>query len=105
MSLHELEYEALQAEKRDKMNARWQVWSILVGLVGAFGLVSLQAGITGYVVMLYPLIAACLARFSAHSESILDQIKAYLLDFEGNATGQRLLLLGSLNARCIAQYR
>lgn len=82
MSLHELEYEALQAEKRDKMNARWQVWSLLVGLIGAFGLVSLQAGATGYVAVLYPVIAACLVRFSAHSESILDQIKAYLFDFE-----------------------
>lgn len=82
MSLPEIEYEALQAEKRDKMNARWQVWSILVGLIGAFGLVSLQNGATGYVVVLYPIIAACLTRFSTHSESVLDQVKAYLLAFE-----------------------
>ena len=82
MSFDEMEYEALQAEKRDKMNARWQVWSILVGLTGAFGLASLQTGATGYVIALYPVIVACLARFSAHSESVLDQIKRYLLEVE-----------------------
>jgi hypothetical protein len=76
--LAELEYEACQSEKRDRMNARLQVWSILIGLVGAFGVASFQAGAVGYVVALYPLLAACVARHSGHSEGVLEQIKAYL---------------------------
>lgn len=80
--LDELEYEALQAEKRDKMQSRWQTWTVLGTLIGAFGLASLQSGITGYVVVLYPLLASCLATFTAHSEAILDQIKTYLYQFE-----------------------
>jgi hypothetical protein len=57
MDIEEKEFEALQAEKRDRMNSRWQVWSILVGLAGAFGLASLQSGYTGYVVALFPILA------------------------------------------------
>jgi hypothetical protein len=77
--LAELEYEACQQEKRDRMNARLQEWSLLIGLVGAFGLASFQSGLVGYVVVLYPLLAACLARYTGHSEAVLSQIKAYLL--------------------------
>src|SRR5689334_7889513 len=28
------EYEALQAEKRDRMQARRQIWSVVIGLIG-----------------------------------------------------------------------
>lgn len=83
--LAELEYEALQQEKRDKLNARLQVWSLLVGLVGASGVVSTQGGAVVYAVLLYPLIAACVARYAGHSESVLNQVKAYLLDLEKRA--------------------
>ncbi len=77
-----LEYEALQAEKRDKINARLQVWSLFIGLVGAFGLASIQAGVTGFVVALYPFLAYCIAGYTSHSESVLDQVKKYLQHFE-----------------------
>lgn len=78
-SLFQLDYEAVQAEKRDRINARLQVWSLLVALIGGFGLASLQSGNVSYVVALYPLIAACVARYTGHSEMVIDQIKAYLL--------------------------
>ncbi|MBO0783440.1 MAG: hypothetical protein J2P37_31905, partial [Ktedonobacteraceae bacterium] len=81
-----LEYEALQAEKRDRMTARLQVWSLLLGLVGAFGLASLQAGTTSYLVALYPLLAACLARYTRHSEAVLHKVKDYLLSVEQQAS-------------------
>lgn len=74
-NLPELEYEALQAEKRDKMNSRLQIWSLFFGLVGAAGFASVQAGSLGSLVALYPLLAACLARYSGHSERVLDQVK------------------------------
>src|ERR1700737_8388 len=83
--LAELEFEALQQEKRDKLNARFQVWSLLVGLVSASGVASVQSGAIAYVVLLYPLLAACVARFAAHSESVLNQVKAYLTEFEKRA--------------------
>lgn len=76
--LAELDYEAAQSEKRDKLNSRLQVWSLLVGLIGAFGLASVQSGLVGYTVALFPLLAACLARYVGHSEAVLDQVKAYL---------------------------
>jgi hypothetical protein len=76
--LAEMDYEAAQAEKRDKLNSRLQVWSLLVGLIGAFGLASIQSGLIPYVVALFPLLAACLARYVGHSEKVLDQVKAYL---------------------------
>ena len=81
----ELEYEAVQQEKRDKLNSRGQVWSLLVGLVGAFGLASVQSGGVVYVVVLYPLLAWCVARYALHSERVLDQLKAYLLQVEVQA--------------------
>lgn len=80
--LAELEYESLQQEKRDKLNARLQIWSLLVALVGASGFASVQGGTLAYVVALYPLLAACVARYAGHSESVLDQVKAYLLEVE-----------------------
>jgi hypothetical protein len=83
--LAELEYEALQAEKRDRMAARLQVWQVLMALVSAFGLASIQTGAIGYVVVLYPLLAACLARYTGHSEAVLSQLKAYLLELEKRA--------------------
>lgn len=83
--LAEMEYEALQQEKRDKLNSRLQVWSLLVGLVGASGVASVQSGAVAYVVLLYPLVAACVARYAGHSESVLNQVKAYLTELEKRA--------------------
>ncbi len=76
------EYETLQAEKRDRMQARLQIWSVVIGLIGAFGLASLQAGPISWVLALYPLLAACIARYSGHNEAVLTKIKRYLLTFE-----------------------
>ena len=81
-TIAQLDYEAAQAEKRDKLNTRIQVWSLLFALVGAFGFASVQSGTVSYVVALFPLLAACLARYAAHSEKILDQVKAYLWQME-----------------------
>src|SRR6266571_1906279 len=80
--LAELEFEACQQEKRDRINARLQVWSVLIGLVGAFVLAALQGGNVPYVVGVYPMLAAYVGRFASHSEAVLDQIKAYLFLME-----------------------
>jgi len=80
--LSELEYEALQAEKRDKLNARLQLWSLFFGLVSGAGLVSVQTGAISSLIALYPFLAMCLAKYAAHSERVLDQVKARLLAVE-----------------------
>ncbi len=86
--LNNLEYGALQQEKRDKLNARLQIWSLLLALISGFGIASLQTGAISYVVALYPLLALCVARYVAHSEAVLDQVKAYLLERERAANYQ-----------------
>ncbi len=80
--LAELEYEALQAEKRDKLNGRVQIWSLFFGLVSGAGLVSVQAGTVSSLIALYPFLAMCLARYTGHSERVLDQLKGRLLAIE-----------------------
>jgi hypothetical protein len=80
--LAELDYEAAQSEKRDRLNGRLQTWSLLVALVGGFGLASLQSGTVSYVIALFPLLASCVARNTGHSEAVLDELKAYLLRVE-----------------------
>ena len=76
------EYEALQAEKRERMQTRPQIWSLLLGLIGAFGLASIQSGPIGLVIGLYPFLAAAIARTSGHNEAIIAKLKWYLLLFE-----------------------
>jgi hypothetical protein len=77
-----LEYEALRAEERDRMNARLQIWTIYLSLVGAFGLVSVQSGNIAYITGLFPLLACCLARHIRHSEDALCQVRKYLYQLE-----------------------
>lgn len=77
-----LEYEALRAEERDRMNGRLQIWVIYLSLVSAFGVVSVQAGLVAYVVGLFPFLASCLARHVRHSEDALKQVRKYLHELE-----------------------
>ena len=69
------ELQALYDEKRDKLNARLPVWSLLLTLFGAVGYASVQAGLSGYLGILYPPLAATIARFTGHSERVLDRVK------------------------------
>jgi hypothetical protein len=81
-----LEYEALRTEERDRINARLQVWAIFVSLSSIFGVVSLQGGMIGYVVALFPLLCLCLAFHVRHSEEVLRQIRKYLYSVEKRYT-------------------
>lgn len=81
-----LEYEALRTEERDRINARLQVWAIFVSLSSIFGVVSLQSGMIGYVVALFPLLCLCLAFHVRHSEEVLHQIRKYLYSVEKRYT-------------------
>ena len=58
-----LELEKLYGELRDKMNTRLPTWSLLITLFGAFSYASVQQGMAGYIVLCYPLLAYCVARF------------------------------------------
>jgi hypothetical protein len=72
------EYEALRAEERDRINARLQVWVILVSLASIFSVVSVQSGMIAYITALFPFLACCLALHVRHSEGALRQIRRYL---------------------------
>lgn len=80
--LAQLEYEALRAEERDRMNGRTQVWTLYLTVVGAFGFVTVQGGMGTSIVVLCPLVLACLARYSRHSEDVLKQVRKYLYQLE-----------------------
>jgi hypothetical protein len=77
-TLAQLEYEALRAEERDRMNGRTQVWTLYLTIVGVFGFVTVQSGMSSSLVALCPLVLACLARHSRHSEDVLKQVRKYL---------------------------
>src|SRR5437763_139047 len=78
----EREYDALRAEERDRMNARMQVWTLYLTVVGAFSFVALQSGLGVYVVALCPLVLACLSRYARHNEDVLKQLRKYLYQLE-----------------------
>lgn len=82
LELLKLEYPALRAEELSRENARLQLWGILFSLVGAFGFAGLQASQVAYVTALFPLLAACLARYTAHGEDVLRQVRKYLRKIE-----------------------
>lgn len=84
----QLEYEALRTEERDRMNARLQIWTIFLSLASAFGLASTQSSTITYVAVLFPLLAACLARHVRHSEDALRQVRTYLYQIEKQASYQ-----------------
>jgi drug/metabolite transporter (DMT)-like permease len=76
------EYEMLQCEKNGRIQARLQVWSVFLALVGAFFIAGLQSGQVSWAILIYPVAAAFLAQFAGHNEAIIDRIKAYLHQFE-----------------------
>lgn len=76
------EYEALQAEKLARINARLAIWSIFLTLVGAFGFAGVQSSDINVLVALYPVLVSCLARHAGHNEAVLTQVKHYLFRIE-----------------------
>lgn len=86
--LEKIELESLHQEKRDRMNSRLVIWSLLFGVVGAAGFASAQNSEVSYLLALYPLIAVSVARYAGHNESVIDQIKAYLLQVAENYNHQ-----------------
>jgi hypothetical protein len=76
------EYEKLQDEKNGRIQARLQIWSVFLALVGAFFIAGLQSGSISWSILIYPVAAAFLAQFAGHNETIIDRIKAYLHQFE-----------------------
>lgn len=76
------ELEALYREKCDKLNSRLSVWSLLITVFGAFSYAGVQTGIAGYVIVFYPLLAGCVARYAGSSERVLDRIKRRIYQIE-----------------------
>lgn len=80
--LAKLEYEALKAEDRDRVNARLQVWTIFILLVSVFTGISIQQNSVAYVVIILPLLIGCLVLHVRHSEDALRQVRKYLYQME-----------------------
>src|SRR5690242_3776557 len=77
------EYEALQAEKKDRITqTRLVIWSLFFASLTGFVVAGLQSSLVAYAIAFYPLIAACLARLAGHNEAIINRLKTYLLNFE-----------------------
>jgi hypothetical protein len=76
------ELEALYKEKCDKLNSRLSVWSVLITIFGAFSYAGTQTGIAGYLIIFYPLLAGCVARFAGSSERVLDRVKRRIYQIE-----------------------
>jgi len=76
-----------------------QIWSLFFGLVSGAGLVSVQTGTVSYLIALYPFLAMCLARYTGHSERVLDQVKARLLAVEQARGFAGYEMVNKLNAR------
>lgn len=81
-TLAEKELSSVLEEKQHRLNARLQIWQLLIALTTGFGIASVQAGNISYVIILYPFLAMCVARYAGHSEHVLDRIKFYLLSIE-----------------------
>ena len=77
-----LELEKTYGELRDKMNTRLPTWSLLITLFGAFSYAGTQQGLAGYVILCYPLLACCVARFVGHSENGVDKLKRHIFTME-----------------------
>lgn len=81
----ELEYPALRAKELALMTAqRWQVWTLYLSLVTAFGIatVSIQNEVALYLPSLLPPLIAFLARYARHGEDVLKQVRKYLRKLE-----------------------
>jgi hypothetical protein len=78
----QIEYEAMRAEERDRMNARTAVWTLFLTIVGAFGFAVGISSASPYLGGAVPPLLLFLARHTRHSEDVLRQIRAYLYQLE-----------------------
>ena len=72
------EYQALRDEIVQRVQARQQMWSILLVVAGTFLSVGVQPGIAAWTIFLYPIIALFFAVNWAHNDARIDQLTWYI---------------------------
>jgi hypothetical protein len=72
------EYRSLRAEIIQRVQARQQMWYVLLFIAGTFFTIGVQSGIAAWTILLYPLIALFFATNWAHNDTRIDQITWYI---------------------------
>lgn len=72
------EYEALRDEIVQRVQARQQMWSILLVVAGTFLSVGIQPGIAAWTILLYPVIALFFSVNWLHNDTRIDQLTWYI---------------------------
>lgn len=72
--------ESALSEKRDKLNNRAVIWSLVFGFAGAAGFVSAQSGQVSYFVIVIPHLLSRVAAKASHDEKGVNQLKGWLKD-------------------------
>lgn len=72
------EYRSLREEIIQRVQARQQMWYVLLFIAGTFFTIGVQPGIAAWTILLYPLIALFFATNWAHNDTRIDQITWYI---------------------------
>jgi hypothetical protein len=72
------QYRSLREEIIQRVQARQQMWYVLLFIAGTFFTIGVQPGIAAWTISLYPLIALFFATNWAHNDTRIDQITWYI---------------------------
>jgi hypothetical protein len=72
------EYHALRDEIVQRVQARQQMWSVLLVIAGSFLSIGVQPGIAAWTILLYPIIALFFSVNWAHNDTRIDQLTWYI---------------------------
>lgn len=72
------QYHSLREEIIQRVQARQQMWYVLLLVAGTFLSIGVQPGIAAWTILLYPLIALFFAINWAHNDTRIDQITWYI---------------------------
>jgi hypothetical protein len=72
------EYRSLRAEIIQRVQARQQMWYVLLFIAGTFFTIGVQPGIAAWTILLYPLITLFFSTNWAHNDTRIDQITWYI---------------------------
>ncbi len=72
------EYRSLREEIIQRVQARQQMWYVLLFIAGTFFTIGVQPGIAAWTILLYPLITLFFSTNWAHNDTRIDQIAWYI---------------------------
>jgi hypothetical protein len=72
------QYRSLREEIIQRVQARQQMWYVLLFIAGTFFTIGVQPGIAAWTILLYPLITLFFSTNWAHNDTRIDQITWYI---------------------------